>query len=75
MTAGRSRRPHAPSRPPEVAPAEVAYLHDLALQFAAGYVRLLASRGNDASPQNPLDVAADNEAPLSERPSRRTKLA
>jgi len=48
---------------------------ELASLLAAVYLRLLLSPGNDASPQKQLDVANHNEAPLSQRVSRRTKLA
>ena len=50
-------------------------LRDLACLLATGYLRLVASRWADAARQKHLDVAADNEAPLSERVSRRTKRA
>ena len=50
-------------------------LAELASLFAGAYIRLLLSRGADTTRQKPLDVAGDNEAPLSERVSRRTKLA
>jgi len=50
-------------------------LDELALVLATAYLRMLLSRGNDTSPQNQLDVVDDNEAPLPERVSRRTKLA
>jgi hypothetical protein len=48
---------------------------ELASLFATAYIRLLASRGADAARRKHLDVAGDNEAPLSERVSRRTKRA
>ena len=49
--------------------------HDLPSLFAAGYLRLLAARGNDRAQQKQLDVVAENEAPLSPRVSRRKRRA
>jgi len=48
---------------------------ELAGLLAAAYLRMLLSPGNDAVPQKRLDVVDDNEAPLPERVSRRTKRA
>lgn len=49
--------------------------HDLPFLLAAAYLRLLASRRDDTVPQKQLDVVDENEAPLSERVSRRTSRA
>jgi hypothetical protein len=66
MTDGTARQGSVPADPPEARD-----LHELAALLAAGYVRLLGARGIEAAQLKRLDVADGNEAPLSQRTSRR----
>ena len=47
--------------------------HDLPSLLAAAYLRLLAARRDDRAQQKQLDVVDENEAPLSQRVSRRKR--